>query len=77
MGGFLQLCVVTGPGRRAFRPPFAHQMPNSIPIRIEQADLGDGAERDLALPTGFSKHVLGSENGGFLIIPAVIERRAR
>jgi hypothetical protein len=52
-------------------------MPNNIPIRIEQADLGDGAERELALPTGFSKHVLGSENGGFLIIPAVIERRAR
>jgi hypothetical protein len=52
-------------------------MPNNIPIRIEQADLVDGAERELALPTGFSKHVLWQEYRGFRIIPAVIERGDR
>jgi hypothetical protein len=52
-------------------------MPDNVPVRLEQTDLRDRAWLELALPASLAKHVLGSENGGFLTIPAVTERRAR
>jgi len=48
-------------------------MSNNVSVRIKEADLRDRAWREPTLPASLAKHVLGPENGGFLIVPTPTE----